>query len=371
MGMKLLAWLFVAMVTVGMLPLVIAEEGRGDDGSEVSGETEIRTETRDDDSGIRVETRERIRDGERVLEFRERVRDAQGDVLEIRERVREERDRYKELRLAYDERRDAVIDAKARIEQRCRGSTATACVQLRTEFSLRAQEFLLAAAGKVLNHLDRLEQFVETHTDDAEVQAELLADIGEVQVSVEAVIADIESLPENATAAELAEARQQVHDVWQDALQLTREIKANLTLHKVQLSTRKMVNLEERLYSVRDDLEAAGADVSELNGLLEEFSFHLDAAASAETAEDSREHFKEAVHLLREIMHEIRDLRQELRGEADDAVEELSDDSAEDAESEDDSNKDSESENDVNESEEESSESNEELEVNASATVTV
>lgn len=324
--MRILSVVLAIALLAGTLPFAALADGdddtrirlearyEDDNGTEIR----IREETRIRDGEIREEVRERREDArEQRTEIRERVQERREDAREqrseIRERVRERhedvRERVREAREDMREHRDAFAQARVRV-QTCDDANDS-CAEARAQLIVHTDIFLESTAQRLLAHLDQLEDFVLLNVPEDDRQGYLDA-INESRGDIEIILAD---LPDEPAPSDLRAAAAAFKDEWREIQGLTKDARRDAVKEKVNNSTRRLANLQEKLLEMRESLLDAGADVTELDLLLAEFEAELEASVQASTAEEARESFSNAVHLLREIMHEIRDARAEVRGE--------------------------------------------------------
>lgn len=311
MTRTILSALIAVLLVASILPIGIADsEVRGETRVETSdGEIRVRERVEYRDDGRRVEVREEIRT--RTDDIRERVRER---VDEGRDRLEERRERVRQVREQLSDRREDFVDAAARLRIECRdGSGDARCNEVREQFNTHAHGLVDGTAERLLIHLDRLDAFVDEKID-IDLQAQFHARIDELRTDVQVIV---DGIPEEPTRDDLREAADDLKGIWQEIREFTREVQESVVKTKVDEATRRMANLEARLESMRDTLASEGGNVTTLSELLNQFSVELNASIEAETAEDSQEHFRSAVHLLRGIMHELRDVRAEVRGDAD------------------------------------------------------
>lgn len=291
--MKILSMIMAALLVASLMPATLADVEVRSEVRTKDVRTEARAEARTD------ELRERM-DEERTR-FRERTEEAR---TEIRERVREHRERVRETKERFRERRDGFVEARAEIRVVCSDGDSEVCAEARARADAHAHDFLDATVDRLLTHLDRLEAFVNDRVEDEDARTRFLVRIDELRAEIDAVV-----LPEEPIRDDLRRAARALRDVWHDVRDLTKDVQESVVEGKVSQASQRLENLESRLYAMRDDIESRGGDVAALDRLLVEFSAELEASASAGTARESQEHFRNAVQLLREIMHEIRDAR--------------------------------------------------------------
>ncbi len=273
-------------------------------------------------------------------EFRDALRARLEDMKQARDDYKERRQEFRDAKDAYADLRGKLLSVRGQLNA-CKSSESDDCVQARENFSATAKDFLISAAAKITSHLDALDTYVDANVANDTLKASLKADIDSVRGNVEAQVVTINALPDNATRAQLEQARDSLNDALKETRRITLAVSARLVTEKADEGTDTLHALRARLASVRDELESKGADVTRLDSLLAQFDAKLDASAQAyadaqakydaarsgdvnaqaladfqAAAKASRQDFADAVALVREILQEIRSLSVKLAGDA-------------------------------------------------------
>lgn len=308
---KLSAMLVLALFVISVVPAVFAHEG--DDGSDESTET--------------TEGKESLRD--KMLEEREKMRDTKTRVLEAHEKVMKARASF--------------LDARIKI----RSGQAT---------TVDKQDFLLAAADKVIELLNDLKVKVEASDDEdkAETLAEIDASI-EAMTSAKATVEGIDT--ETATREEIRAAAGELRDAWNDAQKVLRKGAGHVVNKRVGNVIQRMDHMDDKLDKILERLAAKGYDVSAAAALTAEFDAKIESAEAHH--EKSKELFeagsiqeanvemraamadlKDAHNLLKDIVKSLRESTQgnalaEAEEQADDSIEHADDESSDTEEADD------------------------------------
>jgi hypothetical protein len=375
--LKKISALFVLSVfLLSMIPLAFAEEIEEAVPMLISEQVEVKEtedaeETEEADTTVAIApARLRVRTAVRE-EIKDRLSDApvlvkrdiaKAQLTQARTQYTLAKQNYVSVKESYMEHRATFLRAKEAYQE-CVDSDSEECQERRERIKQAAQPHLLKAADLVLKELERVKAKVEASEDLSEEEiAEIVADLDEKIQEVEDAKAVIEGLDEDSTREEINEAARTIREAW-------RHTKVALKKHVGRLVNARLGNiilrveiLEKKLYTTRDRLEEKGADVSELDNMMDEFSAHLDTAADkyneardiwsdANTPgevddaakevhallQEAKEALKQARDMLRDVVNEIKELnRGSLETDDEDAEEEEEENDEEPSEDEED-----------------------------------
>ncbi len=268
------------------------------------------------------------------------------------------RERFLAAKETYQERKDRFLDARGNlgvVRDRLANCDVDSsdCESIKEEYAERAADFLIRSAETLSTHVDRIISFVGANVEDEELRTDLITKLEEVKSEVETVKSNVESI-ENPTREDLQPYAKELKEIHNKVKRWTLLSKQKIVHYKVLQAGQKMINLEDKLYSFAERLEEAGADTTNLNALLEDYTYLLDttseaheaareACNSAETnegrseecqtlVEDAKATFQDAVSLVKEIHEEIRYLRAELNGNVEEVTEEEYEEALEESE---------------------------------------
>lgn len=392
---KISAMFVISVFLLSMIPLAFAEQAEEAVPTLISEQVEIE-ETGDVEAtdpviapaparlkvkqAVKQEIKEEVK-----ARVQERLEDSSLPVKRqvVNAKLTQAKNRYLEVKQNYLSAKEKYLDHKATFlrakesYKECKDSDSDDCQERREKIKSAAQPHLLNAADLVLKELERVKAKVEASEDLSEEEiAEIVADLDEKIQEVEDAKEVIENLDEESTKEDINEAAKTIREAW-------KHTKVALKKHVGRLANARLGNiilrveiLEKKLYKTRDRLEEKGADVSELDSMMDEFSAHLDTAADKynearviwsdantpgevddaakeihELLTEAKEALKQARDMLRDVVKEIKDLN---RGSLDVDVEDEAND-------EDDGASDEEDEEEVDE-EETADEDEEELE---------
>lgn len=242
-----------------------------------------------------------------------------GDKPGVRDRMKMARDRaqnvhekYKNARDRYQDTKEKFRNARERFNE-CKGDDSTECDDLRKDYRANAGRHLVQAADTLLGQLDRIQNYVESNVENEERLADMLAKIADARSQVEDAKAKAEALGDEPSSEDVKAVAAELRDAWSQVKDWTKKAKHHVVADKVGKLAQRLENAEEKFWNARDRLDDAGADVSSLDALLDEFGYILDDIADAE--EGQRELFREAVSLAKEILREIHNLKNNVRGD--------------------------------------------------------
>ncbi len=332
------------MVVLSLVPFVAAD---GDEDTRLRAENEIGI--RNDHREANRETKQEARQDERsdnerparpgkivreaARETRETVQDVRASAREAKkEAYADAREHYQEAKQKFMEERSAFVESRDRWKA-CKDQEKTnACKQAKERMKGNTKPFLSKSADMVLEHLQRVRARIEAIEEmDDEAKANALAAIdARIQVVTDAK-ADVDALPDDASADQLKETATSIRDAWKDTKPVLKDSVGHAMVAKLGNIIHRVEKLQEKLDRIREHLQKKGKDVSRLDGMLVDFDAKLAAAttsyneakaifAQAQTGEErsqaiksahdkiveARTSLKEARDLLRQVVVEIR-----------------------------------------------------------------
>ncbi len=287
------------------------------------------------------------REGPIAKKIRERLQEKKE---EIREKFAEAAEKYLEARQQHLEKRQDFLAAKQEVVK-CRGDDSTECEEAREKVKSDAKEYLVKIADVVLESLDKVAAKVSESEDlTEEEKAELLADIDERIADVEEAKATVQESDDN---AEITKAAITIKTEWAKTRVTLKHAVGRVVNARIGGIIVQSEKLGEKLERILERLEDKGHDVSEAEGLVEDFDAkiaeakgHYDAAQESykdakdnigngavdmvadghKSMVDAHKALKEARVILKDIVKAIK-----ASGNGDSAIE----DEAEDSEPED------------------------------------
>lgn len=263
---------------------------------------------------VRAEWRETVR--ERVTAFKEARLERRQNMLEAKEAFAESRGRMNEAR-------EDVLN--------CKGDKSAECDDVRKGAKLQSQETLMAAADQVIAALNAIKAKIEANTgltDDEKEEA--IADIDEQIAEVQAASDVVVGLTEDSEAKAVLDAAKTIREAWKGARPVVHARASMLAYGELKAVTDAVERMSSRVDDQIARFEEQGVDVSAIEDLKEDFDEsvaeakdHLQKAKDAYTgmtADDvdgklktvrdemnaARESLKEAHGTLKEIVKQLR-----------------------------------------------------------------
>jgi hypothetical protein len=318
-------------------------EVRSDDGMDrireeyKDGLLRIREEHKDEFERIRAELRLRVNNSnittadlvearkaflasvkERRAELRE---DRHSALLEIRSQIKADHERIVELRKEYKTEREEFMNARGNLKEECDDTASEDCREARKELNNEARDFMGNAAEQMLRIIESMKTRVESNEHiDAETAAGVVTQLEVRAAAIEAAQAKIDALGNSTNVTATKEAAAELRTAWQEA-RVTIRLSEGLIAHaRFQEFLDQLTSMETRFEEARDQLEADGKDVTQLDADLAAFSAKIDAAT--ETYESARDSYIEAMAtadteaeanvLLRSTRAQLKDARSDL-----------------------------------------------------------
>ena len=326
---------------------------------ERDGETEVRVKNGDFERRIR----ERIQNGKEEIreEVRERVKDGLDKAEHrVRERVREEVDETKdhvrkrmreliehkidstedrfEYRTKFEEHKkelrghekyeflkehrvkakESYLEHRTKLrslKEKAKSCTGAECTEKRVELKKGVRLHLLKTADLIERSLEKLTDRLEKA--DVEGKDEALATIKELEERLETEQARVESLVDDASAAEIREAIKDLKKLWQDTRKAQKKVVALLMRNKASDLVGKYDSMQENMQKRIERLSLT--DTSELEALAEKYDAQLVIVKEAEQAvkdahdtfDDDTEAFKQAQQTLRQEAAALKEILRE------------------------------------------------------------
>src|SRR3989338_1791410 len=311
---KLIAILFMGVLLFSLIPLgVMAEENKEDiKDSERAGKLN------------KMELREyAMKRREDIQQFKDRIKNA--ETKEERLKIMDERrERFK---ANLEESRMKLKDNKEKLVV-CRGKLDETCSKLKQEYKENSAVFLLNAADRMIEHLEKLKEKISSNGSETEAKKELITKIDARITKLQEIRTEIENLGENPSK--------------EDVKRLAKELRVGLGEVKMHnksamwhnFSDRfagilvKSEHLKTRLDKVLAKLEEKGLNTTNVEVKINEFNTHIEDAkklhkeakakieASSSPSEvqelmkKSKEHLKLAHSTLKELVKEIKNMNE-------------------------------------------------------------
>lgn len=277
-GLIALAMMLVFILSV--VPFVAADEnGKSGDGSdvkevdakEVKAEREgkqdkdVRKELKLESAG--KEDRPKAEKNSTVLEVKEKLKEK---IDAARDERKEGREKYKEARDEYKENKDELKDLKEKSRD-CKNDSAD-CKEKQVNYKKGIKQHLLHTVDVIRRSLEQLQERVtESKVLSEEDKTNALQTIADLEKNLTVEQDKVNALVENATAADLRKAIQDLKHLWQDVRKEQRQIIASLTSSKQDNIIEKHGEFTNGMEARIAELKEKGINVSALEQILAKF----------------------------------------------------------------------------------------------------
>ncbi len=325
MAKKMFGILVLAIFILSIVPMALAEQGDGN--------------------------------GKGVMEATKVKLDATKAKLDVtRERYMTAKQKYNDAKEKYQEHKSNLLQIRENVKD-CKEDGE--CEIIKKNLRVGVKNHLEKTGDVILRSLDKLKSQVEDSvamTDDEKEEA--LGNLAEKEESLVALMDEIKSMSEDATAEELREAIKKLKTQWNDIKKEQKWIITQLInnrLSNVVDKHEEYYNAMEMRYSALEEKGASEEDLTDLKEIMDQFKAEVaelndeqeeateawkNAKSSTEALEkakseqqDVREQMKVTKEVLREFTAKFREIYQGLNaGEDSDEVEEeeeVEDDSSE------------------------------------------
>lgn len=212
-----------------------------------------------------------------------------SEVAKIRaiakEKLAEARATLVEAKEKYAAVKETLVQAKNQFREtkeelvKCKGDN---CTQLQEKIKLRAKEYLLNTADKVIKSLEKTKARIQSSEELTEEEAaQLISEIDAEIAKMETAKATIES---SESKEEIVAAAKEIRDAWKETKTVMKKAAGRLLHVKIAGIIVKADHLETRMEKVLSKLAEQGVDTTALQEKLDLFNTHL---ANAKTAYDS------------------------------------------------------------------------------------
>ncbi|MBI2663823.1 hypothetical protein HYX10_00590 [Candidatus Woesearchaeota archaeon] len=211
-------------------------------------------------------------------------------------------DKKEELRAAYAQRIDKVKAAKEKLRN-CEGD----CDTVRQEAIDRAREAALNVIERLTNHIEKIKERVSTSQDLSEEE------IADRIAKLDSLLEEVSSVQ---AAVEAAATKEELNAAVKELRQIVAKIKIKTNAHAQGLVRARVIGIvhsgnviEKKLDCSLAALEEEGADTSEIDVLMDEYSRLM--AAAREKAKEAKDVFEKedeaAVEAARQLIIEARE----------------------------------------------------------------
>ena len=267
---KIFAMIVLALFILSVVPMALAEEATDTSDEEDRRDEELREESMEE-KGPKGKNGKGVKAIERV---RERLAKSKVTAEKARERLQEAKENYEEARERFEEHKGKLVEMKKAARGCEEGSDD--CKKGKLNLKVGVKNHLLKTADLILRSLERLSERVEDSkllTDEQKENA--LLEIDSLEERLTAEKERVEALAEEATAEELRNAVKNLKETWKEVRKEQKKIIAGLTHSKMGAAVEKHTGLVNSMAARIASLEKAGADVSELQEILERFREHV------------------------------------------------------------------------------------------------
>lgn len=251
---KILAVLIMAVFLVSSLPVVFAED------------TAAATGTSDTPLKDKIQANK---------EKRAELGELRGEAQGIRQEARVEK---KELKQDIKDRVKSCKEA---------ANESVDCKDVRKELKSNVKQRLLVTADQMVSLMENLKKRIEV-LNPAD-KADLIASVDKHIANVNAIKAEIEALPDDATKEQFKDVTKRLKDEWQQARKAVRLHATRMLALGFGRVLDKAEKLEKRLDSTLARLKEKGFDTTKADAKVAEFKTHVS---------DARKAYDEAIVLL-------------------------------------------------------------------------
>ncbi len=303
---KFMGVLVLMLFIMSVVPMALAEEDSTSESTDevVMEELEVKKEMMED------RVRKRANFGvknikKKMNRFRIDSIKAKKDFLEVRERHRKHKAKLLNLKKSV---------------KKCEGED---CVEKKFELKRGFKNHLVNGLKVIEKSLDRIKSKIDSSKKlDDDKKEELLSMIEKLNEKVVSQNEIVDSLSKESTNEEYRAALKDTKSLWKEIKKTQRIIVGNLVNHKFDNLITKHDEFLNGMQMRIDHLEDKGADVSELNDLMENFEQHIkelnenhesvkNAWKNVQSGTESMDVWKEAQKQVREDLRETKKLLRE------------------------------------------------------------
>lgn len=289
----------MAIFSLSIVPLALAEGGDGTGPSE--------------DKGMK----------EKFKEQKEKIEEQAKEMRENRmEWLKEKGDKIKE---EYESKKGELEGLKEK-SQICKAeeklTSGTACQSKKLELKKGVQQHLVKTIELIENSYERMIEKIGESTGLSEEQKQtLLTQVSVLEATLTAQKEKLQAMSENSTNQEYKDAIKELKKMWQETSQMQHRLMADLVNSRMDNIAEKHEEFQTTLESKIAQLSAKGVDTTELEALAEKFKQETDqlnadreaakAAWVSAADKDNLETAKEATEKVKEDLKQTRDTLRE------------------------------------------------------------